>query len=177
MQFPLRRMILRIHSFGNYRPRAGTHGRVVCTGHSTGHSRRHLGWDLLAAIGTPVYAISDGWVTWRGTVKGYGLLLQFKFEHGGRRYYALYSHLSSAAQRLARVREGTVLGHTGVSGWGADARHHPKEHHLHFEIRSSASLSSPESGTLHGTVDPGKLLGYYMYPCAVGPIPAHAIKR
>lgn len=177
MQFPLRRMRLRIYSFGNYKPRAGTRGRAVRTDRATGHPRRQLGWDLLAPIGTPVYAICDGWVTWRGPVKGYGLLLQFKFEQRGRRYYALYGHLSTAAHGLAWVKEGTVLGHSGISGWETDAKHYPKEHHLHFEIRTSASLSRPETGTLHGTVDPGKVLGYYMYPYALDAIPARPSQK
>jgi murein DD-endopeptidase MepM/ murein hydrolase activator NlpD len=136
-----------------------------------------LGWDLLAHVGTPVYAICDGWVTWRGNVKGYGLLLQLRFELRRRRYYALYAHLSIATHHLGWVSEGTVLGHTGISGWEADARHYPKEHHLHFEIRKSASLARPEVGTLYGTVDPGEVLGYYMYPYTADTIPAHTIKR
>jgi murein DD-endopeptidase MepM/ murein hydrolase activator NlpD len=176
MQFPLRVMRLRHYSFGQYRPRAGTRGLGVRTD-CNGHPRRHLGWDLLAPIGTPVFAVCDGWVTWRGYVKGYGLLLQFKFELRGRRYYALYGHLSSAAHGLAWVKEGTVLGHTGISGWEADARHYRREHHLHFEIRSTASLSKLEAGTLHGTLDPGKVLGSYMYPYVKEPVPAQTIKR
>jgi murein DD-endopeptidase MepM/ murein hydrolase activator NlpD len=132
---------------------------------------------LLAPIGTPVYAICDGWVTWRGSVKGYLLLLQFKFEQRGRRYDALYGHLSSAARGLKWVKEGTILGHTGISGWEAEARHYRNEHHLHFEIRTGASLSIPETGTLHRTVDPGRVLGYYMYPYAMDPVPAQAIKQ
>ena len=164
MQFPLRRMRLRTYSFGNYKPRAGTRGLAVRIDWKTHRPRRHLGWDLLAPIGTPVYAITDGWITWRGLAHGYGLLLQFKFEHRGKQYYALYCHLSSVTSKLGWVKEGTVLGQTGISGWEEDARNYRKEHHLHFEIRDTESRSAPQAGTLRGTVDPGKVLGYYFYP-------------
>ena len=177
MQFPLRVMRLRHYSLGQYKPRAGVRGLAVRIDLATCKPRRHLGWDLVAHIGTPVYAICDGWVTSRRFVTGYGLLLQFKFELQGRRYYALYCHLSSATHGLTWVKEGTVLGHTGISGWEALARHYRREHHLHFEIRTTASLLVPDAGTLHGTVDPGKVLGYYMYPYVKEPLPAHTIKR
>jgi murein DD-endopeptidase MepM/ murein hydrolase activator NlpD len=157
-------MKLRIYSFGRYRPRAGTRGLAVRIDQAAGRPRRHLGWDLLAPVGTPVYAVANGWITWRGNAHGYGLLLQFKFEHLGKLYYALYCHLSNATHKLGWTKEGTVLAHTGISGWESDARRYPKEHHLHFEIRDTASLAPPQMGTLYGTVDPGKVLGYYFYP-------------
>lgn len=119
-----------------------------------GGARAHQGWDLLAARGTPCYAIADGTVKFAGVWGAFGRMILLEFEHRGRTLYAAYCHLSTiiAGERL-RVRRGDRIGHTGNTGNAASMR--GEDQHLHFEIRTSLF---PGMG-LAGRLDPATLLG------------------
>lgn len=99
--------------------------------------RSHKGNDLFATRGTPVVAVTDGFISG----KGYGELGGWKLfvtDHGGNRYY--YAHLDSFAPGIengTKVVRGQVLGHVGDTG---NAKGTPP--HLHFEIRP-AGASEP----------------------------------
>lgn len=112
----------------------------------SGGTQSHGGVDLAAAVGTPVYAIADGYVeevhhkngNYGGTVLlaflprpayvGFGGITD------GAVLYALYAHLKPGSIRVRRGQEvtggKTVLAETGISGNG-DQRYP----HLHFEVR------------------------------------------
>ena len=94
----------------------------------------HAGIDLAAATGTPVYAPSDGVVSFAGRYPlkrsvswwRYGNLVAL---HHGDRFISLYGHLDEVSVRQGQtVEQGTVLGTVGNTGWSTNP-------HLHYEIR------------------------------------------
>jgi murein DD-endopeptidase MepM/ murein hydrolase activator NlpD len=173
MRAPLDHMILRKRSDdGSYSPRVGTRSRWARN--KSGRPRPHQGWDLLAHTGTQVWAIADGVVRIHSRDAdrprrpfGNCVLLQFYSPTPPHCFWALYGHLSVIwLDRLGVVKEGTPLGLTGMTG---NARHlPPSQAHLHFEIlisRPTDSYFAQRIGTLQGTIDPGRVMGY-IYPFA-----------
>jgi len=157
MHYPLTFMKIRPFQFGKYDPISNSFGKV-----RVHHHRPHQGWDLLAAPGTPVYAIADGELTSRFS-SSYGKTATLKFKHGGRTYYAFYAHLSVVSMANVSVTEGTVIGKTGMTGNAKGIP--PKEAHLHFEVRTTAI--PPNHSGLHFRIDPGDVLGYSVYSCSI----------
>jgi peptidoglycan LD-endopeptidase LytH len=88
--------------------------------------RTHQGIDLLAPLGTPVYAAQTG--TFRSGYNELGGISAFV--DAGNGDYTYYAHLSSYAGvgSGATVSAGTMIGHVGNTG---DAMGGP--YHLHFE--------------------------------------------
>jgi murein DD-endopeptidase MepM/ murein hydrolase activator NlpD len=148
-------------------PIGGTFGKVRSSGR-----KPHQGWDLYADVGTPVYSVADGQVEYVENRGDYGLQICVRL--GGpqcssmdalaRRFlaaslHAFYAHLSLSLVRTGDlVREGQTIGLSGNSG---NARTTPP--HLHFEVRTQARLGKG----LAGRIDPGELLGYEYYRCAL----------
>jgi murein DD-endopeptidase MepM/ murein hydrolase activator NlpD len=78
--------------------------------------RPHLGVDYAAPKGTPVRAVADGVVTFKGWNGGGGNTLKIK--HAGNLMTG-YLHLSGFAKGIkqgARVRQGDVIGYVGSTG-------------------------------------------------------------
>ncbi|MDI6757481.1 MAG: M23 family metallopeptidase, partial [Endomicrobiia bacterium] len=90
--------------------------------------RPHHGVDYVAPSGTPVSAIGDGTIVFKGWSGGYGNLARVRHPNG---YESYYGHLSRFAKisRGARVRQGQVVGYVGATGVATGP-------HLHFEMRS-----------------------------------------
>jgi murein DD-endopeptidase MepM/ murein hydrolase activator NlpD len=119
----------------------------------------HQGWDLQAAVGTPVYAVAHGEVLeTTGDVGDYGKSITLAFLESGKWYFAFYAHLSSVLCRKGDAAyAGQLLGLTGKTGNAGSLA--ASQDHLHFEIRTTWK----RSGGLDGRVDPGQLLGYDLY--------------
>lgn len=103
-----------------------------------GADREHLGQDIFARRGTPVYSATDG-IVWRVGENGLGGNTVSVLGAGGRVYY--YAHLEKYAADLnvgGRVTPETVLGYVGTSG---NARGTPP--HLHFAVYSSSGAINP----------------------------------
>lgn len=78
--------------------------------------RPHLGIDYAAPTGTPVSALGDGKVVFKGWKGGFGRYVEIK--HNAT-YKTTYGHLSRFAKGLKvgdRVRQGDVIGYVGSSG-------------------------------------------------------------
>lgn len=141
---PLDRMMLRHSSTDESQH---TFGKV-----RNGNTRPHQGWDLIAPLNSPVYAIADGVVTHGWHLK-YGNWVQLRFNTPSGVRYAFYAHLQPASFSLAgQVNQGGVVGYVGRSGNAIGAG---IPTHLHFEIRT---IPNPPTG-LTGRMDPGALLG------------------
>jgi murein DD-endopeptidase MepM/ murein hydrolase activator NlpD len=147
-------MRLRRLQYGKYDPASNSYGMVRRSQH-----RPHQGWDLAAAPGTPVFAITSGELT-TGHSASYGKWASLKFTHHGKPRYAFYGHLQTAVLSNCSVPEGSLIGFTGRTGNAVGIPH--DESHLHFEIRT---MEHPALG-LHGRVDPGEVLGYEVYSCS-----------
>ncbi len=95
--------------------------------------RPHRGVDLAAPRGTPVRAVSDGWVKEAHYMRGLGRTV--RLEHMGDRV-TTYGHLNEIAPGIKEggtVEQGQVIGYVGSTGLATGP-------HLHYEV---------EEGGLH----------------------------
>ncbi|MBN2054901.1 M23 family metallopeptidase, partial [bacterium] len=100
--------------------------------------RPHLGVDYAAPSGTPVSALGDGIIVFKGTNGGYGKYLQVR--HGDA-YLTCYGHLSGYAKGIAkgaRVKQGQVIGYVGATGLATGP-------HLDFRVKYRDSFINPLS--------------------------------
>jgi murein DD-endopeptidase MepM/ murein hydrolase activator NlpD len=96
----------------------------------------HEGLDLLANIGTPIYAAADGVVSSFGPNGGYGNFI--RLAHADR-LATVYGHLSRFAPGLSAgqpVLRGELIGFVGSTGRSTGA-------HLHFEIQNNGRPINP----------------------------------
>lgn len=96
----------------------------------------HLGIDIAAGEGAPVYAADGGVVTMAqgGYNYGYGNVIQIDHGNG---YSTLYAHLSSIGVGVcASVGRGQWIGAAGNTGNSQGA-------HLHFEVRQFGGFINP----------------------------------
>ncbi len=95
----------------------------------------HLGIDITANEGDPVYAADAGVVTQAGWSQyGYGNVVMIDHGNG---YVSLYAHLSQINVSVCEsVGQGTVIGLAGNTGNSFGA-------HLHFEIRKGGANINP----------------------------------
>ena len=122
-----------------------------------GSPRLHQGWDLVAPMGTPVFAVSTGEVVGvqYNDIGSYGRTINLKFQHEGETYYAFYAHLLNVL-----VTKGFEVQLTGIPiGWVGDSGNATgiaaSKVHLHFEFRNRRL---PGDGLLN-RIDPVDLLG------------------
>lgn len=98
--------------------------------------RAHKGVDYSAPNGTPIKATGDGTIIYLGRKGGYGNTVILK--HGGN-YSTLYAHLSRYASSLrqgSKVRQGQIIGYTGMTGLATGP-------HLHYEFRVNGVHRNP----------------------------------
>jgi murein DD-endopeptidase MepM/ murein hydrolase activator NlpD len=134
-------------------------------------TKPHQGWDLYAPVGTPTFAIADGLVEYIRFDDGdYGTQLCISFVDpmgvsGDGLLYAFYAHLSQVyVTNKSTVSEGDLIALTGKSGNAINFK--GEDLHLHFEIRTAASLGRG----LVGRLDPARVLGYEVFTCQLEPI-------
>ena len=109
-------------------PISGKFGAV-----SSDWPRGHAGIDFNGDLGDPVYAATDGKVTYATyNDAGYGNLVMIMRQDGTQTRYA---HLSKIkVKRGQRVRAGDLIGKIGATGNAFGA-------HLHFEVRVGTALT------------------------------------
>jgi len=96
----------------------------------------HMGTDLAALIGTPVYATADGIVESTTSNKYNGNLVTIQHIYGFKTYYA---HLSKfAVQSGTFVKKGDLIAYSGNSGMSSGP-------HLHYEVRFLSKSLNPYS--------------------------------
>jgi len=102
-----------------------------------GYTRAHRGVDYAAPRGTPVHAIGDGYIAFKGWKHGYGRFILIR--HTNRNHSTAYAHMSRYARHIRRgqhVRQGQVIGYVGMSGLATGP-------HLHFEFRTRGRAVNP----------------------------------
>lgn len=104
-------------------------------GISQGFSVYHPGMDLTDPIGTPIYPIADGSVTWvKYLAFGYGSHVLITHDDG---MQSLYAHMSKVlVQEGQRVTKNTQVGLIGITGWTTGS-------HLHFEVYQDGTPTNP----------------------------------
>ena len=95
----------------------------------------HLGIDIAAGSGAPIYAADGGVVVYAGWINGgYGNMIMIDHGNG---YHTVYGHLSSVNVRCGQsVYGGNVIGYAGSTGNSTGP-------HLHFEIRYFGAFINP----------------------------------
>lgn len=102
----------------------------------TGQHQFHGGVDLAAPVGTPVRAVADGRVIFRGRKGNAGNLVTIA--HGGG-LHTMYMHLSRYAASCRygkRVKQGDIIGYVGSTGRSTGP-------HLDFRIVKNGHLENP----------------------------------
>ena len=98
--------------------------------------RAHKGVDYAASRGTPIKAVGNGKVIFKGTKGGYGRVIIL--QHGSK-YTTLYAHMNSYNRKLkrgSRVEQGQTIGYVGSSGLATGP-------HLHYEFRMNGVHRNP----------------------------------
>jgi murein DD-endopeptidase MepM/ murein hydrolase activator NlpD len=95
----------------------------------------HLGIDIAAGEGAPVYAADSGVVVFSGwALGGYGNMVMIDHGNG---YQTLYGHMSSVVATCGRsVTKGVIIGYAGSTGNATGP-------HLHFEVRYQGGFVNP----------------------------------
>ncbi len=102
-----------------------------------GYTRAHRGVDYAARSGTPIHALGNGKVVFKGWKSGYGRFIQI--QHNTREHSTAYAHMRSFAKGIkkgTRVKQGQTIGYVGMSGLATGP-------HLHFEFRSRGRAVNP----------------------------------
>lgn len=90
--------------------------------------RPHTGIDLAAPIGTPMYSIGDGKITFIGWEGAYGNIVKIQHDE---KYSSMYAHMLRFAPGLSKnstVKRGQLIGFLGQTGNATGP-------HVHFEVR------------------------------------------
>ncbi|HMN59419.1 MAG TPA: peptidoglycan DD-metalloendopeptidase family protein [Anaerolinea sp.] len=95
----------------------------------------HLGIDIAAAMGAPIYAADSGVVVYAAPIGGgYGNMVMIDHGNG---FHTLYAHLSQILVRCgSNVIKGQVIAYAGSTGNSTGP-------HLHFEIRYLGAFVNP----------------------------------
>lgn len=117
---------------------------------SYGYKRPHLGHDLMAAVGTPVVAIEDGYVECLGWNQYGGWRIGIRSKDKKRYYY--YAHLRQNRPYHRDLREGKevkageVIGYVGRTGYSPNENVNGiEENHLHLGLELVFDESQKES--------------------------------
>ncbi len=103
-----------------------------------GYTRVHRGIDYAAPMGTEIYAVGDGVITFRGWSGGYGNIVRIRHANG---YETGYGHMSRFARGQevgTHVRQGDVIGYVGSTGLSTGP-------HVHFEMKKNGAYVNPSS--------------------------------
>lgn len=96
----------------------------------------HCGIDYKAPKGTPVFSTASGYVSFAGTMSGYGKIVEVNHGYGYKTRYAhlnrIYTKQGDYVNQNASIGE---VGHTGTSTGD----------HLHFEIRLNNKPINPKN--------------------------------
>lgn len=101
-------------------------------------SRRyvHSGVDLATSLGTPIYSIASGTVTFSGWQGSYGNMVIVNHGNGVESYYAHCHTLNVSVGQT--VSSNTMIATVGSTGNSTGA-------HLHLEIRANGTALNPQS--------------------------------
>ncbi|MEM9326759.1 MAG: M23/M56 family metallopeptidase [Bacteroidota bacterium] len=102
----------------------------------TGKMQMHLGLDVVAPIGTEVYATADGVVT-EAKIDPEAWGHSVVITHEDKRFQTLYAHLQKFVVKAGdRVEQGQVIGYIGSSGRSTGP-------HLHYGVRKEGKYVDP----------------------------------
>ena len=97
--------------------------------------RMHDGIDYVNKVGTPIKAVADGKIIYKGWIRGYGNCVEIRHKYG---YMTLYGHMRgfSHIRNGQYVAQGTVIGYLGDTGLSTGP-------HLHFGVMHNGKWINP----------------------------------
>jgi murein DD-endopeptidase MepM/ murein hydrolase activator NlpD len=99
-----------------------------------GYQRAHQGVDYGAPVGTPVWAVGDGFVTQSGWNGGCGKQVTLRHRNG---LETIYCHLSATAVSAGKaVSQKQVIGYVGSTGLSTGP-------HLHYGVKRNGAYQNP----------------------------------
>jgi murein DD-endopeptidase MepM/ murein hydrolase activator NlpD len=98
--------------------------------------RPHMGVDFAAPIGTPVWAVADGTVTFVGNSGGSGRMISIRHAQGYETSYLHLSRFASSVRSGGRVSQGNVIGFVGSTGTSTGP-------HLDFRVKKDGRWVNP----------------------------------
>lgn len=99
-----------------------------------GGNRQHLGTDIMAGTGTPVLAVTQGFVERKGWDRLGGWRIGVRGDDGNYYYYAHNFGYAHGIEVGIRVRSGQMIAFVGSSGYGEIGTTGRFPPHLHFGI-------------------------------------------
>ena len=117
-------------------------GQIIMPYGMSDDGRRNDGINIAAPVGTPIRAVEDGEVVYRGSeLEGYGNLLLVKHSDG---WVSAYAHTDAILVKKGdAIRKGQIIAKVGTSG-SVD------QPQLHFELRHELKPTDPVAA-LDGT--------------------------
>jgi murein DD-endopeptidase MepM/ murein hydrolase activator NlpD len=101
-----------------------------------GGVRPHYGVDYAAPIGTPVWAVADGTVSFCGWNGGYGKQVILKHMNGYQTHYGHLSRYGAGIQTGKRVKQKQVIGYVGSTGLSTGP-------HLDYRLSKKGQFRNP----------------------------------
>jgi murein DD-endopeptidase MepM/ murein hydrolase activator NlpD len=102
----------------------------------TGQREFHGGVDLVAPTGTPVRAVADGRIIFRGRENGTGNLVTIAHGNGLHTMYMHLSRYASTCRYGKAIKQGDIIGYVGSTGRSTGS-------HLDFRIVKNGHLQNP----------------------------------
>ncbi len=100
--------------------------------------RIHKGIDLLARVGTPIFAAQAGRVIAAKANNGMGKYVTIRHRH---KIITIYGHLDEIFVKKGDfIRQGAIIGSAGKTG---NAKYSGIQPHLHFEVRKKGIPQDP----------------------------------
>jgi len=94
----------------------------------------HEGIDIASNVGTKIYSVADGKVTFVGWIRGYGRVIIIRHTKG---FTSTYAHLNTTKAKIGDwVEQGELIGYMGNTGRVTGS-------HLHFELRRFGQSLNP----------------------------------
>ena len=101
-----------------------------------GGLRPHLGVDYAAPLGTPIWAVADGTVTFCGWGDGFGNQVILRHRNGYTTYYGHLSGFCPGIRKGAKVRQKQVIGYVGSTGLSTGP-------HLDYRVSRDGRFRNP----------------------------------
>ncbi len=109
--------------------------------------RAHRGIDYAANSGTPILATADGTITRAGRWGSYGVMVEVRHAYSVRTRYAHMTRVAGGIRPGSRVRQGQVIGFSGMSGTATGP-------HVHYEFIRDGVHVDPRTAVRYGTAEP-----------------------
>lgn len=101
-----------------------------------GGVRPHFGVDYAAPVGTPIWAVSDGVVTFCGWNKGFGRQVIIRHLNGYQTYYGHLSGFGPGIRKGVRVKQQQIIGYVGSTGLSTGP-------HLDYRLSKNGRFRNP----------------------------------